>query len=76
MSNIATEFVAVLRTIERCRLQGWGRVASICYAAGHHRVSIQTAMNLNEQHEMSELERLALLAESQNLSALLRRQGE
>lgn len=76
MSTVAGEFAAVLRTIERCRSQGWPRESAICYAAGHHRITIQTAMNLNSQHEMSELERLARLAESQNLSVLLRRQGE
>jgi hypothetical protein len=74
--TVSGEFVSLVRTAERCRAQGNTRDTAIGYAAGHHRVSIRVAESLIEQREISELERLAVLAESQNLSALLRRQGE
>lgn len=74
--TVSSEFAALLRTVTRCKAEGFNRDMSIGYAAGHHRVSIQLAISLSERAAMSELERLALLAESQNLSALLRRQGD
>lgn len=74
--TIAGVFALVLATIDRTRATGCHLDTAIGYAAGRHNVSIQTATALHTARELRELERLALLAESQNLGALLRRQGD
>ena len=73
--TVSAEFVAVLDTFDMVRTYGWSVITSLRFAARLHMIDFKTAKALHVARELRELERLALLAESQNLSALLRRQG-
>lgn len=73
--TVSAEFAAVLVTIYNVRACGGRFDAAMLIAARRHHISVETATALYEARELRELERLAMLAESQNLSALLRRQG-